>query len=55
MVFARGLMVLEAAFIGPPTLLAMEFLRALLGAPGGTPLVLSRRPLRGRDEAAPAW
>jgi hypothetical protein len=53
MVLARGRMLLEAACTVPPTLLATEFFRALLAADGGAPLVLSRRPLRGRDEAAP--
>lgn len=54
MVFARGLMEGFTAD-GPPTLLATEFLRTLPALLGGSPVVLSRRPERGRDEVAPCW
>lgn len=37
-------------------MLAIEFLRTLfVAALGGIPVVLSRRPFRGLEDAAPAW
>jgi hypothetical protein len=54
MVLARGLM--EGLMPdGPPTLLATEFLRTLAALLGGRPVVLSLRPVRGREEVAPCW
>ena len=46
MVFARG----RIAFAEPLALFAVEFFRTLPEAVGAVLLVLSRLPLRGRDE-----
>ena len=40
---------------GPPMLPATEFLRILPELFGGSPVVLSLRPVRGREEVAPCW
>lgn len=53
-VFARGR--IEGLMpAGPPTLLATEFLRILPVLLGGSPVVLSLRPVRGREEVEPCW
>lgn len=54
MVFARGR--IEGLMAdGPPTLLATEFFRIRPLLFGGKPVVLSLRPVRGREEVAPCW
>lgn len=55
MVFARGLMIPPPIPPGPLRALDTEFLRTRLVVLGGKPVVLSRRAVRGRDEAAPCW
>jgi len=53
MVFARGLMLGFPMLPRTPTLLDTEFLRTRAEELGGSPVVLSLRPLRGREEVAP--